>query len=266
MKSVRASKSGRTPALLALFTTVFLLAFLAKAGSGDPWKSKPYQQWDDKDIAKVFTGSPWSHSVTVEETWQPLDAAEKAAASGAAAPGAVAGTQGMSGGTGKMATALPAEHSDARTRGEDVPFTVYWVSSRTFRSAQARKAVLHSGKDPAEADKFVNQPMDQYVVLVQGKEMDPFSRNDEKFFEHQAFLIVKKTKQQIAPIHVVYNRDPKTKLVEGVFFLFPKKSPSGENTIAPDEKSVEFDCKLGHSTLKAYYEPQKMNDATGSDL
>jgi hypothetical protein len=266
MTSVPESKSRRMPALLSLLAGAFLLASLAGAGSGDPWKSKPYQQWDDKDIAKVFVGSPWSRSVTVEETWEPLSAAEKAAAAGTSTPGAVAGTQGMSGGTGKMATALPAEHSDARTRGEDLPFTVYWVSSRTFRSALARKAVLHSGKDPAEADKFVNQPLDQYEVLVQGKEMDPFSRNDEKFFEHEALLIVKKTKQQIAPLHVVYDRDPKTKLVLGVYFVFPKKSLSGENIIAPDEKGVEFDCKMGHSTLKAYFEPQKMADAKGSDL
>jgi hypothetical protein len=265
MRSVPELKSGRIHALLALVALAFLLASLASAGSGDPWKSKPYQQWDDKDIAKVFTGSPWSRSVTVEETWEPLSPAERAAASGAA-PGAVAGTQGMSGGTGKMATALPAEHSDARTRGEDLPFSVYWFSSRTIRSAQARQAVLHAGKDPAEADKFVNHTPDQYVVLVQGKEMDPFSRDDEKFFEHEALLIVKKTKQQIAPIHVIYDRDPKTKLVVGVFFLFPKKLPSGENVIAPDEKSVEFDCKLGHSTLKAYFEPQKMADAQGPDL
>jgi hypothetical protein len=259
MRSVPEWKPGKLTAPPALVAVAFLLASLASAGSGDPWKSKPYQQWDDKDIAKVFTGSPWSRTVTVEETWEPLSPAEKAAASGASTPGAVPGSS-------KMATALPAEHSDSRTRGEDLPFSVYWVSSRTIRSALARKAVLHSGKDPAEADKFVNHPLDQYEVLVQGQEMDPFSRNDEKFFEHEAFLIVKKTKQQIAPVHVVYDRDPKTKLVLGVYFVFPKKLPSGENVIAPDEKSVEFDCKLGHSTLKASFEPQKMADAQGPDL
>lgn len=254
------------PALLSLLAGAFLLVSLASAGSGDPWKSKPYQQWDDKDINKVFTNSPWSQSVTVEETWEPLSAAEKAAATGTAAPGAVEGGQAASSGSGQLVTVLPAEHSDVRTRGEDLPFVVYWVSSRTLRSALARKAVLHSGKDPAEAYKFVNQPLDQYQVLVQGKAMDPFMRNDEKFFERQALLIVRKTKQRIAPVHVVYDRDPKTKLVQGVYFVFPKKEPSGENVIAPDEKGVEFDCKLGHSTLKAYFEPQKMVDANGSDL
>src|SRR5580698_9455464 len=44
---------------------------LAFAGN-DPWTSKPYQQWDDKDIAKVLKISPWSHTEAVEMTWRAL--------------------------------------------------------------------------------------------------------------------------------------------------------------------------------------------------
>lgn len=264
MKSVPASKSGRMPALLGLLASVFILASLASAG-GDPWKSKPYQQWDDKDIEKVVRFSPWSRTVVIEATWEPLNDSELAAVNGTT-PGATVGTQGSGGAKGGTSTALPSEHSTARTRGEDASFSVYWMSSRTMRAAMARKSVLHAGKDPAEADKFVNQSLDTYVVLLQCDDMAPFMRNDEKFFQSRASLIVKSTKQKIDPSQVAFQRDKDGKKVVGVLFTFPKKGPNGEETISPQEKGVEFDCKIGNSLLKAPFEPQKMDDAKGSDL
>ena len=42
-----------------------LLAAIVWAG-GDPWKSKPYQQWDAKDVRKGLDASPWARSVQVE--------------------------------------------------------------------------------------------------------------------------------------------------------------------------------------------------------
>src|SRR5712692_10260272 len=46
---------------------VFLLA--ASVWAGDPWKDKAYKQWDEKDIRKVMTESPWVRAVRVENTW-----------------------------------------------------------------------------------------------------------------------------------------------------------------------------------------------------
>ena len=37
--------------------------------SGDPWKDKPYQQWDSKDLQRIFQDSPWSHVVRVDAPW-----------------------------------------------------------------------------------------------------------------------------------------------------------------------------------------------------
>src|SRR5437762_10045856 len=50
-----------------------LIVFAPLAGASDPpWKGKPYQQWDDKDIERVFTDSPWARTTTVTRTWLPL--------------------------------------------------------------------------------------------------------------------------------------------------------------------------------------------------
>ena len=49
---------------------LLVLAVFAWA-SNDPWKDKPYQQWDPKDIQHVLSNSPWSKTVQVDAKWEP---------------------------------------------------------------------------------------------------------------------------------------------------------------------------------------------------
>ena len=51
---------------------ILVIAALASAGGGPAKDAKRYQQWNDEDIQKVFTDSPWSRKVTVEGTWKPV--------------------------------------------------------------------------------------------------------------------------------------------------------------------------------------------------
>ena len=37
-------------------SAMVVLAAVVFAGNNDPWKSKPYQQWDDKDIRRDSRG------------------------------------------------------------------------------------------------------------------------------------------------------------------------------------------------------------------
>ena len=47
-----------------LLTGVIMLFGAALWSGGEPWKGKPYQQWDDKDIQRIFTDSPWTRTTT----------------------------------------------------------------------------------------------------------------------------------------------------------------------------------------------------------
>lgn len=238
-------------------TAILVIAVLAWAG-GDPWKTKPYQQWNDEDIQKVFSASPWSQKVTVEGTWKPVQGVDSA--SGSLNAGGGGGAKAMGG----SSTVLPAEaDTNAGTRGPSVAFNVYWMSSETMRAALGRRAVLHAGKEEADVDKYVETPVDEYQIVVQGPDMAPFYHNEEKFFEANSALEVKKTKQKFSPSHVAYNHE-KDAISSAVFF-FPKKV-NGQDTISPSDKSVEFTCKLGKSTLHAVFEPAKMVNQKGADL
>jgi hypothetical protein len=250
-----AMKAGVRKAYLAGAAAV-LLAVAASAGN-DPWQSKSWKDWTEKDIQKITTDSPWVQRVMVEQTWRAFDDAQLT--------GAGVSNSSQSGGAGGTGTVLPAEHENVPTRGESVPFLVFWMSSHTMRGAMARRAVIQGNKDPKEASEYVNAPEQNYALLVQGGEMSPFKAKSEKEYMSLAWLQLKKEKNKIEPVKVEYNRDAQGTL-SGVFFFFPKKDASGAPTIPPGAKGVEFSCKVGASTIHVTFEPSKMVAQSGVDL
>ena len=255
--------------------TTFLLAaltFAALAWASDPpWKGKPYDQWTDKDVEKIFMDSPWSRIGTVTRTWAPLTSKDvPAGQSGGSTGGAQPNTPmspGRPGGAGGPGGAKGPSESGAggAPSGDELRFNVYWASSRIMRAASARKSVLHGGKQDVDVAKYASEPQEEYQVVLQSEDMAPFVRHDEKFYQENAFLDVKKTKQKLSPSHVRYERDDKG-LVEAAVFLFPKKTAAGEPTLPSDEKNVEFNCKIEASRLRVNFDPQKMVDSQGPSL
>lgn len=256
--------SHNTPALGCLkAAAAFLfiaLTFAALALASDPpWKGKPYDQWTDKDLEKIFTDSPWSRIGTVTRTWAPQTSS--GGSKGAAQPN----TPTLPGRPGGPGGAAGSSGNDAGGPGDELRFNVYWASSRIMRAASARKSVLHGGKQDVDVAKYAGEPQEEYQIVVQSEDMTPFVRHDEKFFQDNSFLDVKKTKQKISPSNVRYERDDKG-LVAAAVFLFPKKTAAGEPTMPTDEKNVEFNCKIEGSRLRVNFDPQKMVDSQGPAL
>jgi hypothetical protein len=241
---------SRARGILALFSATLLFAALVWA-SDPPWKGKPYQQWDDKDVERVFTDSPWARTTTITRTWLPISDKDLPNDTVAGRDRALPGT---------------LDRSSETSVGGELSLYAYWASSRVMRAASARKAILHGGKKDVDVGKYAGEPQEEYQIFLQSKDMAPFLRHDEKFFQANAFLETKKSKVRMSPSHVRYERDEKGILVTAAIFFFPKKTPSGDPTIIPDEKGVEFSCKIEGSTLHVNFEPQKMVDQSGPDL
>jgi hypothetical protein len=235
-----------------LSTVVALIALVALVWAGGPsWKDKPYQQWTDEDISRLFTDSPWAHTLKIERTWVPWVNKEL--------------PEGLINGRGR---GLPGsmEQSSDQARGAQARFNVLWMSSLVMRKALVRRAVLHYGKKSAEEDETLKQQPEEYFVVVQGTDMTPFHDKNEEYYRANAFLQTKTTKQKIFPSHVSYVISPDGKSVYAAKFLFPKKTSSGEQLIAPTERGVEFICRFEGSPLRAEFDPQKMVDDKGPDL
>lgn len=253
----------------SLIAGVLAFAVLLWA-AGDPWKDKPYQQWDQKDIARVLSDSPWSKVVHVDAPWrgsgqrdddqgEPGESEEGPAARSGG--GMSRGGYGAGGGSQP-----PGGASDNASSIPQAAFVVRWASSQTVREAAYRDAVLRGQMKQEEVDKALAQPIENYNVLVVGQDMSPFAKSDENGLKGQAYLSTKKTKQKIPPDKVQIQKSQDGKNVIALIFSFPRKAANGESDIAPDEKGVEFVLIAGQVKLKAGFEPPKMANQQGRDL
>lgn len=249
MKKILAMELNQPLRPSALMVLLLTLGVLAWAGN-EPWKDKPYQQWNEDDILHVLSDSPWSHSLTVTRTWTPVKTEELPEGP-------------LSGGRRALSNSL-GDSNDSLSK--DVKFGVFWMSSRVMRAATARRAVLQSRSTQAVAEKYVGQPQPEYEIVIQGGDMTPFIQRDEKFYQANSYLQTQSTKQKIPPSHVTYQRSPSGKSILAAKFFFPRKTPSGESTIAGDEKRVEFVCRVEGSPAIVGFEVQNMADKDGPAL
>jgi len=239
--------------------TVLVAASLIWAAN-DPWKSKPYDQWDDKDIHRIFNDSPWSRVVQIGLS-SPSPSGMHPDTS---APSPGQQTRGMGGGGGYGQPSTPAQSPQPSSTAE-TPFVVRWVSSRTIREAALRNAILKGQLKPDDAKKDLAQPVDMYQVLVAGPNMKPFQSADESALKNNAVLETKRSKQRLTPSEVKIQRGADGS-IESVVFLFSKKAASGEPTITPTEKGADFVATPSGVKISASFDLSKMEDSQGRDL
>jgi hypothetical protein len=236
----------------ATFLVATLLSAMLAHANDAPWRGKPYDQWNDNDVERIFTDSPWTRTVAVPRTWSIYSANN--------------GQQNDQLNGADRGLPLDSNRSERDSSSPTVNFYVDWASSRPMRAAAARRAMLRGTQRGLDLEKYANEPQTEYQIIVQAQDMRPFVRHDEKFFEENAFLSTKKNKQKIPASHVRYERDEKGGQIASVIFSFPKKTASGDPVISSDEKSVTFTCKIEESQLRATFEPQKMVDNMGPTL
>src|SRR5579862_4152677 len=93
-----------------LFLAVTFLSVAALAWAGDtPWKDKPYDQWDQKDVTKILSDSPWAKTLRVDATWK--------SGNGPSANGAN-GAKGMNAPTTPQAGTNPGGTAPAQSNGQ----------------------------------------------------------------------------------------------------------------------------------------------------
>lgn len=271
---------------LAIVTAI---ACVAWAGN-DPWKTKSYQQWDQKDVQQVLNASPWAKTQSVPASWRGGGAAsgmggnDESGGYGARGQGAGAGEgAGAGGGTGAGGGAGAGGGSmgagDRRSGGESpmddaaggqgqryADFTVRWNSSQTIREALARNALLTNKIGEADAAKFVAQAPAAYEIFVNGADMSPFAGATEEDLKANAFLDAKQSKQKVQPSQVTIERSPDKKKISFILFSFPRQAAANQPLITAKDKSVEFGCKLKNLELRASFDLHKMVNEKGQDL
>lgn len=248
---------------------------VAAWASNDSWKDKPYQQWDSKDLQRIFQDSPWVHIVRVDAPWLkgggssgdativPSGGAPAGGGPPAGGGGHMGGYGSSSGGGGNTAGS-PTVGGDSSDSAPSAAFAVRWISSRTFREAMLRDRVLRGQMTEAEAQADLIKPVEGIELAVLGPDMTPFQSMDENALKSAAFLAAKHSKTKVAPTEVRIQKNG-DKIV-GILFIFPAKAENGEPSISPEEKTVEFAVTAGKLTLKSEFDVSKMTDSQGRDI
>lgn len=233
---------------------LLVAALAALAWGSDPWQAKPYQQWDKKDVEKILTDSPWAQSTSITANWK----------SGSMTANPVMRTQGSSGTMGGGAMGGPAGLGMS-PHERKVKFVARWASALTVREALARKAVLDGQLAQAAAEKDIAQAPGDYQITLFGDDMTPFFGLEGAAIAQDTYIKMNKSKEKVAPSSVQIARSPDGSKVIFVAFHFPK-TVNGKPTIGPDEKGIEFICKVKDANLRFRFDPRKMEGKQGRDL
>ena len=238
------------------FLAVTFAGLVALAGSTEPWKDKEYKAWTQDEVQKILYESPWVKMVEISAPW-------------------------LKGRT-QYLMPLPTD-CDGRpdmNRGDRTPtswqlggnesiviYQVTWQSARTVRAAKLRESLLCGRGNAERGEEILEQQPDYYIITVHSPDMTPFKGVDEDGLVKATSLLPKRTSKRISPESVAIarygNRDGAPYMLT---FKFPRKSDSGEPTIANDEKEVEFASQVGKFTLKTKFQMQKMTVKNGPDM
>ncbi|HLJ41007.1 MAG TPA: hypothetical protein VKT50_05925 [Candidatus Acidoferrales bacterium] len=230
---------------------------LAWAG-GDPWKTKPFEQWTTNDIRQILHDSPWAKVEYVPVEWKAGGGGKSEM--GRAPEGTVSAAEGPAGGAanvGQQAMGTPEGQA---------AFYVRWNSSRTTREALVRDGVLSGQIKEDEATKYLSAPIVNYEVVVIGPDMSPFGSISEDDLKAKADLRGKQSKVKVNATSVQISRSADGRQVTAVMFSFPRKTADGKDVAAPDEKGLQFICNIKDLNLNTTFDPRKMADSKGPDF
>jgi hypothetical protein len=226
--------------ILVVCCFLFLCAFVY---AQEPWKAKPYSEWNEEEVAKVMNDSPWSRQVSVTASWK-RGQSNRRTASG-----------------GRSTGAEPATIEDDAPQAT---YNVRWASAATIRRAFVRGSILRGRLKEEEGANFLSQEPQEYEIVVMGQDMYPFNGVEEADLLGKAFIKPKSGKLKLAPTHIKIDRAAPDR-VRAVTFYFAKKSPAGEAVIPSGEKGIEFTCGAGGVGISTTFDPRKMVAAGTAD-
>jgi hypothetical protein len=225
--------------------TAILLAFCLYAA--DPWQSKPFTEWSDKDVNKLLTKSPWAREVSVELNGPAAALADGGGRDRVGDPvGSRPATLGPSTGPGVMAPstgARGAPDGGGQIGGDvhSVMLTVRWQSALPVRQAIARRKYGAEAATSPDAKKLLD---DNSVYLIAISGLPPTYTPQAKAAILSETSLSSKGKD-LRPSDVLL--PPSGKFADTIF-VFQKTTP-----FTADDKDVEFSTKFGALNIKCKF-------------
>jgi hypothetical protein len=220
--------------LLALPVVACTLA--AHLYAADFWQTKPFTEWNDKDVQKLLQSSPWAKPVTVAM---------------AGAGGANSGGLGDFTGLGVHKGIHPSD-SGAPGGAPIVSLIVRWQSAKPVREAVIKAKFGNEAGTSAEAKKALEEQGENYIISVSGLPQSTLGGNADEFRRQMLDrgMLVIKGRDPIKPIDFIAEDGGRT--AQGRF-VFPKTDP-----ITEDDKEVEFVVKIREVNIRQKFNVKDM--------
>jgi hypothetical protein len=228
-----------------------LLGLLPLAGE-DFWKAKPYTEWNEKEVQRLLTNSPWAKEVSA------------AMPGGGGSPGGRGGRGGMRGGGGGAPDAS-AGMGGGESGGGDVGgaaavasappavmVKIRWQTALPVKQALVKRKFGAEAGTAEQAKQILAAEDTVYVVVVEGLPARMAQANPERMREalKKVTQLQRKGKEPILPAQVTLGMAEKTLLA---YFVFPKSE-----AIELEDKDVEFVTKLGPLEIKRKFKLAEM--------
>ena len=206
----------------AFFVFVFCLA------AADFWQAKPYTEWNDNDLRKMITNSPWAKSFSPPET---------AVDPGASSPLSEGGGRGR-GGNSVVAGPAPVTNGTAPT------IYARWQSALPVKEAFVRLKYGAEAATSPDAKQLLEKAETNYEIVLSGP-LKSLLRGDTdslKLSLMQSSSLTSKGKGPVKPsdVQLALSQD-----ANNIVLHFPRTTP-----FTADDKDVEFETKFGDLVLK----------------
>ena len=241
----------------ALLNKLVLFAALVPAAlwAADVWEAKPFQNWTQKDVQKIFNNSPWARQARA------VIGSAAPAAEGRSGPppigDASSNESGLPkgpepGGAGRIGSA-PSDIDQGPQSSQQIPVIVRWQSALPLRQAQMLGKYGDNVAISAEAQKFLTDEPSIYVVAVSGLAGSIVSAGGgdqaRQTITDKTTLTVR-GKQPLRPIAVDFL--PVGSTVD-VLIGFPRSA-----RITLEDQEVELASEIGRATVRYKFKLKDM--------
>lgn len=238
--------------LKKLSVLLFLCALCTWAA--DFWTTKPFTDWNEKEVQKILTASPWSDRVTV--TAGVGSAGGIAESSGSGKGGGGRGGGRSSGPQGDSTTADPGIDGGGGGFGSGGPtgvtVTLLWQTALPVKQALIKRQYGAEAGTSPEAKAKLERVDQVYVLTLIG--MPGFAlgaaqgNNKAALLESTTLVVAGKPPLKAVDVQISGGRG-----AANVSFLFPKTT-----TFTVEDKEMEFSSKFDKTLIKKKFKLKDM--------
>lgn len=249
---------------------LLMLACALCLWAADFWISKPYTDWNAKELQKLMNDSPWARRVDV-----PLGVRMPTVTSQSEGGGRGRGSRGSGGGEISNADGTPTTGADLSGGGrggaggssgpggndgpvtQTMPVLLVWQTALPVKEALIKAKFGAEAGSSAEAKAFMGREEQYFILNVGG--LPAYAELAGEGEKKEALLkltsLGAKGKDPVYAVEVQFNK--RGSVIDALFF-FPRATPGSTAPFSVDDKDVEFATKFDKLAVKYRFKLKDM--------